>query len=75
MFRLRKKHQSRVEISFKHGSMDRPELPREVIEIPLGQKFDQCIGADRLWEGSTLIKEYDWVAGYTRVYEYFYDRR
>ena len=72
MFKKNKKRQSRVEITFKHGSTVHSPIPKEVIEVPLGQKFEQCIGADRLWEGDTIIKEFDWVAGYTRVYEYFY---
>ncbi len=72
MFGKNKKRQARVEITFKHGgTYDKPPI-KEVIDILPGQEFEQCIGADRLWEGKTLIKEYDWVAGFTRVYEYFY---
>ena len=71
MFRRNKKRQSRVEISFKHGSHGET-IPREIIEILPGQEFEHDIGADRLWEGKTLVKEFDWVAGFTVVYEYFY---
>ena len=72
MFKQNKKRQSRVEITFKHGSIRDSGIPKEVIEILPGQEFEQCIGADRLWEGRTIVREYDWIAGYTRVYEYFY---
>ena len=72
MFKKIKKRQSRVEITFKHGSSYDKTIPKEVIEILPGQEFEQCIGADRLWEGDTIIREFDWVAGFTRVYEYFY---
>lgn len=72
MFKKDKKRQARVEITFKHGDTHRANLGKEVIEILPGQEFEQCIGADRLWEGNTLLKEFDWVAGFTRVYEYFY---
>jgi hypothetical protein len=67
-----KKRQARVEITFKHGNYGNEPPTKEVIEILPGQEFEQCIGADRLWDGKTIIKEYDWVAGFTRVYEYFY---
>jgi hypothetical protein len=66
-----KKRQARVEISFMHGSHGET-IPKEVIEVPIGQYFEHDIGGDILWEGKTLVKEFDWVAGYTRVYEYFY---
>jgi hypothetical protein len=70
MFR-KKKQQTRVEITFKHGRSD--ELPPKVIiEILPGQEFQANIGTDELWEGDTLVKEFDWVAGYSRIYEYFY---
>ena len=72
MFGKNKKRQVRVEITFKHGSFYDKFIPKEVIEILPGQEFEQCIGADRLWENNTIIKEYYWVAGFTRVYEYFY---
>jgi len=68
MFR-RKKQQARVEVSFLHGI---PALPKHIIDVLSGQEFIQSIGADGLWEGSTLIKEYQWIAGYTIVYDYFY---
>jgi len=71
MFRRNKKRQARVEISFMHGSREET-IPKEVIEILPGQEFEQCIGSDTLWEGDTIIKQYDWVAGFSRVYEYFY---
>jgi len=71
MFSKNKRRQARVEISFKHGSHGEA-LPKEVIEILPGQEFETGIGTDSLWEGKTLIKEFDWVAGFTRVYEYFY---
>ena len=70
MFGKNKRRQARVEISFKHGSRGEA-LPKEIIEILPGQEFEQSFEADKLWEGDTLIKEFDWVAGFTRVYEYF----
>ncbi len=73
MFGKKTKRQARVEITFKHGYPADPVIPKEVIEIPLGQEFEEYpFGADRLWEGDTLIKEFYWKAGVTRVYEYFY---
>jgi len=68
-----KKRQARVEITFKHsGSSGGDALPKEVIEILPGQEFKKDIFTDKLWERGTLVKEWDWVAGYSRVYEYFY---
>ena len=74
MFWKNKKRQVRVEITFKHGGKhDEPTPFKEVIEILPGQEFEQVhFGADRLWEGDTIIKEFDWKLGLTRVYEYFY---
>ena len=69
MFKKNKKRQVRVEITFRHGEF--PPL-KEVIEILPGQHFQTDIGTDGLWEGDTLLKEFDWKAGFTRVYEYFY---
>ena len=71
MFGKNKRRQARVEISFKHGSGCQA-IPKEVIEILPGQNFETGISTDSLWEGDTLIKEFDWIAGFTRVYEYFY---
>lgn len=68
----KEKRQAKVEISFKHGSDYATTPPTEIIVILPGQYFETDIGIDRLWEGDTIIKEFDWVAGYTRVYEYFY---
>jgi len=70
-FKRYKKRQSRIEITFKHGRSDECP-PKEIIEVLPGQEFITDIGMDGLWEGNTLIKEFDWVAGYTRIYEYFY---
>ena len=50
-----------------------PYIPPYHIGVEKGQQFIQDIGADGLWEGNTLIREYDWVAGYTKVYDYFYE--
>lgn len=73
MFGKNKKRQARVEITFKHGGeTNHLTPPKEVIEVLPGQEFEQCISADRLWEGDTILKEFDWIAGFTRVYEYFY---
>jgi len=75
MFKKNKKRQARVEISFKHGnSISGREAPppKEVIEILPGQEFRTGISTDSLWEGDTLIKEFDWLAGFSRIYEYFY---
>ena len=73
MFGKAKKRQARVEITFKHGDDTAGYIPaKEVIEILPGQNFVTDIGTDRLWEGGTVIREYDWRAGYTRLYEYFY---
>ncbi len=72
MFRRSRKRQSRVEITFKHGHVLDRIPDKEVIEILPGQEFEKCIGADRLWEGDTVIREYDWIAGCTRIYNYFY---
>ena len=71
LFRRNKRRQVRVEISFKHGSHSEA-IPKEVIEVLPGQEFQTGIGTDMLWEGNMLIKEFDWVAGFSRVYEYFY---
>ena len=65
------KRQCRVEITFKHGN-DSHTPTKEVIEILPGQHFETTIGEDLLWEGGTIVKSFDWVAGFTRVYEYFY---
>lgn len=64
-----KKRQSRVEVSFLHGE---PAMPKVVIEILPGQKFEQGIESDVLMEGNTILKAYNWRAGYTVIYEYFY---
>lgn len=72
MWGKHRKRQARVEITFKHmGNFDLA-MSKEVIEILPGQKFQTGIATDKLWEGDTLIKEWDWKAGYTKVYEYFY---
>jgi len=71
MFKKNKKRQARVEITFKHQGISDVILP-EVIEVQPGQYFETDIGSDKLWEGDTLIREYDWRAGYTRIYSYFY---
>ncbi len=72
MFGRNKKRQVRVEITFRPiGEYNKP-IPKEVIEIGTGQFFQTDIATDCLWEGDTLVKEFDWVAGYTRIYEYFY---
>lgn len=68
MFGKRKKRQARVEVSF----IGAPELSKHIIEVQPEQEFIEDIGADGLWEGSTLIRQYNWVAGYTIIYEYFY---
>ena len=76
---FKKKQQKRmmeVVVTFKHASEYEWEtsgaLEPEVIDLLPGQRFEQCIGADTIWEGDTVVKQFDWKAGYTKVYEYFY---
>ena len=68
MFRT-KKRVTRVEISFKHGDC---EIKKEIIVLLPGQTFTKGIGADTVWEGQTIVRQYSWKAGYTVVIEYFY---
>ena len=74
MFKRNKKRQARVEITFKHGDAYASAItpPKEIIELLPGQTFELGIEADRIWEGDTLLREFDWRAGYTRIYDYFY---
>ena len=69
MFKRKNMRQSKVIITFKHGER---EMPPEIIYIQPGQHFEQCIGTDKLWEGNTLLKAYNWRAGYTVEYTYYY---
>lgn len=72
MFKKNKKRQIKVEITFMHGSGIDSSPPKQMIDILPGQEFQTDYGTDKLWEGNTLIKEFYWKAGFTRVYEYLY---
>lgn len=69
MFGKKKLQQRLVRVSF----IGIPVIPPVNIWINKGQRFVTDIGTDGLWEGNKLIREYDWVAGYTKVYEYLYE--
>ena len=66
---FKRKRLVRVEVSFLHG---RQEIPKQVIELFPGQSFQKTIGSDIVMENGSVIKRFDWKAGYTVVYEYFY---
>ena len=67
---FKQKRLVRVEVTLKHGSGK--ENIKEVIEILPGQTFTKGIGADTIREHGTIVRQFDWIAGYTMVYEYFY---
>jgi len=71
MFKKNKKRLYLVRINFIHGSADKP-LPPMTIELTPGQSYVRDIVQDEIWEGDTLVRSYDWLAGYTRVYRFFY---
>lgn len=66
-----KKRLVRVVITLYHGGHDMPDKG-ETIDVLPGQEFIAHYSSDCLWEGDTLVKEWDWRAGYTRKCEYFY---
>lgn len=63
-----------VVVHFKHGGSDYLALAPEVIALLPGQTFHKGPygNNDTVKEGGTIIRQYDWRAGYTRVYEYTY---
>ncbi len=65
------KRLTRVEVRLVHGGRDYPDIT-EVIDVLPGQTFEVDIGCDSLKEGETIVKRWDWKAGYTTKYEYFY---
>lgn len=61
-----------VEVSLKHGfGKEYPDMLETIFILP-GQSFKQGFEADTLYEGDTIVRQYNWKAGYTVVYEYFY---
>ena len=61
----------RVEVTLKHGGKDSPDI-KEIIVINPGGDFITEIGVDTIWHGDTIVRQYTWRAGYSVVYEYFY---
>ena len=68
-----KKRLCRVEILFMHGGdHGAVSIPPFVIDLSPGEEYVRDIVQDEVWDGKTLVRSYDWLAGYTRVYRFFY---
>ena len=67
---FRRKRLIRVEVTLEHGA-EKPDI-KEVIEVAPGQSFHKGIEADYLREGGTIAKAFNWKAGYTVIYDFFY---